>query len=177
MKENPYYLNIERIREFLPHRAPMLLVDRVLEIVPTGDLSSPLAAADKEGTRVVAIKNISFNEPAFRGHFPEFPLFPGVLILETMAQAGCFSLYPYMAKEMAAPKEYGRTKHDFQCILVGVENARFRKQVVPGDCLRIEAVLKKCRKHMWVFECKGLVDGQLVAEADILANVSFKGAS
>lgn len=159
-----FRLNIDQIRKFLPHRPPFLLVDRVLEIHPVGDLGAPPPVADV-GTRVVALKNVSFNEPCFQGHFPEYSILPGVMIIETMAQAASFSVYPNMMKHL------DHLSDNFQCILVGVEGARFRKPVVPGDTLRIETEVTKRRGNLWVFQCTALVEGQKVAEADILANL------
>jgi 3-hydroxyacyl-[acyl-carrier-protein] dehydratase len=165
--ENSYRLNVNQIQKFLPHRAPFLLVDRVLEIhVPGGDSNMTFPHAPV-GTKVVAIKNVSFNEPYFQGHFPGFAIVPGVLIIETMAQAASFSVYPSLMGE----KDIDRIIRDFQCILVGVDSARFRKPVVPGDTLRIETEVVKCRGKIWAFQCTALVDGQKVAEAEILANL------
>lgn len=161
---NEWKLNIDQVRRFLPHRAPFLFVDRVLEIHPQGDLND-LSSANKVGVRVVAQKCVSYNEPFFQGHFPQFSILPGVIILETMAQVSCFSLYPYMARDM------DRLARDFQCIFVGIDGVRFRKPVVPGDVMRIETVVTKCRGKLWGFHCEAKVDGQVVAEADILANL------
>ncbi len=162
--ENPYRLNINQIQRFLPHRAPFLLIDRILEIHPVGDLDAAPPVA-QVGTRVVALKNITFNEPYFQGHFPGFSIVPGVLILEMMAQAASFSVYPNMEKDM------DRLCRDFQCILVGVDGARFRKPVVPGDSLKIETQVTKCRGKLWAFQCTVSVEGHRVAEAEILANL------
>ena len=164
MNDNPYQLNINQIQRFLPHRSPFLLVDRILEIHPVGDLSEPPPSA-KVGTKVVALKNVSFNEPYFQGHFPGFAIVPGVLLIETMAQVASFSVYPGMAKNI------DQMSKDFQCILVGVDNARFRKPVVPGDSLRIETDVTKCRGTLWGFHCSITVDGERVAETDLLANL------
>ena len=159
-----FRLNINQIRQFLPHRTPFLLVDRILEIHPVGDLTAPPPVAEV-GTRVVALKNVTFNEPYFQGHFPEFSILPGVLVLETMAQAASFSVYPNMVNHL------DRLSQHFQCILVGVEGARFRKPVVPGDTLRIETEVIKRRGNLWVFQCVARVEGNEVAEAEILANL------
>ncbi|MBI2712638.1 MAG: 3-hydroxyacyl-ACP dehydratase FabZ [Bdellovibrio sp.] len=159
-----YSLNVNQIQSFLPHRSPFLLVDRILEIHPVGDLDAPPPVAEV-GTRVVGIKAVTFNEPYFQGHFPGFAIVPGVLLLETMAQVASFSVYPNMVKT------HGALSKGFQCILVGVEGARFRKPVVPGDSLRIETLVTKRRATLWVFQCQAFVDGQKVAEADILANL------
>ncbi len=164
MSENPYCLNINQIQRFLPHRSPFLLIDRILEIHPTGDLNAPPPSAPV-GTRVVGLKNVTFNEPYFQGHFPGFAIVPGVLLIETMAQTASFSVYPNMVKDL------DRLSRDFQCILVGIDGARFRKPVVPGDTLRIETEVTKSRGKLWVFQCAISVEGQKVAEAEILANL------
>jgi 3-hydroxyacyl-[acyl-carrier-protein] dehydratase len=117
------------------------------------------------GTKVVALKNVSFNEAYFQGHFPGFAIVPGVLIMESMAQTASFSLYPHMRSELE------KYRGKFQCILVGVEGARFRRPVVPGDTLRIESVVTKTRGRLWAFQCVATVDGQKAAEAEILANL------
>lgn len=171
MSENAFRLNIDQIRKFLPHRAPFLLVDRVLEIHPGGDVKDP-SPAGKVGTKVVAIKNVTYNEPFFQGHFPEYAIVPGVLLLEIMAQTASFSVYPYMA---AMPEGVEILAKNFQCIFVGVDNARFRRPVVPGDTLRIETTVTKCRGRLWAFNCVASVDGQRVAEADIMANLLSNG--
>jgi 3-hydroxyacyl-[acyl-carrier-protein] dehydratase len=162
--ENPYRLNVNQIQRFLPHRSPFLLVDRILEIHPVGDLDQPFPYAPV-GTKVVAIKNVSFNEPYFQGHFPGFAILPGVLIVEIMAQSASFSVYPNIVRDL------DRLARDFQCILVGVDGARFRKPVVPGDTLRIETEVSKQKGKLWGFQCSAFVDGQKVAEAELLANL------
>lgn len=163
MIENPYRLGIDQIQKFLPHRAPFLLIDRVLEIHPKGDLGD-LSSDSKVGVKVVAIKNATFNEAHFQGHFPGFAIMPGVLILESMAQAASMSLYPYLKDKIGGEQE-------FSCILVGIDGVRFRKPVVPGDQLRIETTVTKGRAKIWGFHCEATVDGQKVAEADLLANL------
>ncbi len=164
-----YQLNIEQIKRFLPHRQPFLLVDRILEITPVGNLLDPSSSEDKVGTRVTSIKNISYNEPFFAGHFPGFAIVPGVLILEAMAQTTSFSLYPAMEHDI------DRMARDFECILVGVDSARFRRPVVPGDTLKINSVVKKTRGQLWSFFVEATVDSQKVAEAEILAKLLLKG--
>jgi 3-hydroxyacyl-[acyl-carrier-protein] dehydratase len=168
--ENSYRLGFEQVRRFLPHRAPFLLVDRILEIHPVGDVRGGGLAASKVGVKVAGLKNVTFNEPFFQGHFPQFAIFPGVLMIEAMAQVACFSLYPYFEHDLDA------ISRDFQCVLVGVDAVRFRRPVVPGDSLRIETEVTKHRGQMLGFKGVALVDGQKVAEADILTSVSFKGA-
>lgn len=135
-------LDIQQIMERLPHRYPLLLVDRVLELDP--------------GRRIVAIKNVTFNEEFFQGHFPGLPLMPGVLILEAMAQAGGILVLPEDGS--AAGKTF---------YLVGVEHAKFRRPVVPGDRLTIELSVTKARGSFRKLAGRAEVDGQLVAEAQL----------
>ena len=168
--ERTYAISGEGIRKFLPHRYPFLLIDRVLAIEPKGDLSSTKGSDDKLGTRVLAQKNVSFNEPMFQGHFPEFAIFPGVLTIEAMAQAASFAAYPYLIDGN------GDVTRDFSVILLGVDEVRFRRPIVPGDVMKIEAVLEKCRGSIWGFRCEVTVDGTKVAEAKILANLTLEGA-
>ena len=160
--EAPYSMNIDQIRAYIPHRAPFLLVDRVLEIEAKGDMDT-LTGPDKVGTRVRALKNVSYNEPHMAGHFPNFSIMPGVLIVEAMAQTTAFSLYPFM-------KYQGRIGKPFQVALLGVDQARFRKPVVPGDTVIFETVTTKIKGSMWVFDCLAKVDDKRVANASIIAN-------
>lgn len=165
-----YYLNSDQVQKYLPHRPPFLMIDRVLNIFPQGDLSDPSGGPAKEGVRVVAQKCVSVNEPHFAGHFPGFSLMPGVLLTEAMAQAASFSLYPYLEHDI------DRLSREFQCILVGVESARFRKPVIPGDVLTLDSRVAKCRGKLWIFDVIIQVEGQKVAEAQIMANLLLKGA-
>jgi 3-hydroxyacyl-[acyl-carrier-protein] dehydratase len=168
--KNPYVLDIGKIQKYLPHRFPFLMIDRVLEIHPVGSLDD-LSPNDKVGIRVVAQKNVSMNEPQFQGHFPSYAIMPGVLQIEAMAQAASFSLYPYLARDL------DRLAKDLQTILIGVDGVRFRRPVVPGDVLRIETVVTKARGKIWAFECKCTVDGERVAEAELLANLTTSGVT
>jgi len=170
-ERNRYYLDIEKVRGFLPHRAPFLLVDRILEIHPKGDLDHFDVAngADKVGTRVVGLKNFTYNEPFIPGHFPNYSIVPGVLQIEMMAQVASFALYPFIESRLS------ELSGKFQTILVGVDGARFRKPVIPGDSMRVEAELTKCRGRMWGFQAAGFVEGQKVVEAELLANLSMSG--
>jgi len=139
-------LDIEEIRQILPHRYPMLLVDRILEL---------------EAERIVGIKNVTVNEPFFQGHFPDFPVMPGVLIIEAMAQvAGVLVL-------KGMPDRAGKL-----VLLAGVDNARFRRQVLPGDQLRIE--MKVVKKKASVAKMQGVatVDGAVVAEVEVLCKLA-----
>lgn len=165
----PYAMTGEVIRKFLPHRYPFLLVDRVISIDPKGDLSSTKGTSDKIGTKVVAQKNVSFNEPMFQGHFPGYAIFPGVLTIEAMAQTASLATYPYL---LGDPVQMAR---GFSVILLGVDEVRFRKPIIPGDVLVMEAILEKCRGSIWGFHCEVTVDGAKVAEAKILANMTLQG--
>src|SRR6185437_11738848 len=132
-------LDINEIRSYLPHRYPFLLVDRIIEI---------------EDERIVGIKNVTVNEPFFNGHFPDFPVMPGVLIVEAMAQtAGVLVLrsIPDRDKKLV--------------LLVAIENARFRKPVVPGDTLRLEMKVIKRKASVAKMAGVATVDGVIVAEA------------
>lgn len=136
-------MDIQKIQSLLPHRYPFLLVDRVIESEP--------------GKRLVAIKNVTINEPFFPGHFPSKPVMPGVLLIEAMAQATGL-----LAMESAeVPKEA-------IYYLVGVDKARFKRPVVPGDQLVFEVEVIKNKREIWVFSAEAKVDGQLVASAEIM---------
>ncbi len=139
-------LNAEQILERLPHRYPFLLIDRVLECTP--------------GKSILALKNVTFNEPFFTGHFPGRPVMPGVLILEAMAQATALLAFGAEA-EVRAPDTF--------YYLVGVDKARFKKPVVPGDQLRIEARMVREIRAIVRFDAAVRVDGRLVASAEIMA--------
>lgn len=136
-------MDIGKVLSLLPHRYPFLLVDRVLECEP--------------GVRLVGIKNITANEPQFTGHFPAKPVMPGVLIIEALAQATGL-----LAMETVPPQD------DAIYYLVGIDKARFKRPVVPGDQLRLEVQVIKRRREIWVFDCQASVDGNVVASAEIM---------
>lgn len=138
-------MDVKEIREYLPHRYPFLLVDRVLEIVP--------------GESIVAYKNLTVNEPFFNGHFPEHPVMPGVLIIEAMAQAAGILGFKTMDKTPQDGSIY---------YFVGADNVRFKRPVVPGDQLRLEAKVISERRGIWKFEVLSSVDGETVSSATIL---------
>ena len=139
-------LDINEIRKILPHRYPFLLVDRIVEM---------------EAERIVGVRNVTANEPFFQGHFPNFPVMPGVLIVEAMAQtAGVLVL-------MSIPD-----RHLKQVLLVSVDSARFRRPVVPGDVLRMEMTLLKKKATVAKMSGKALVDGQVVAEAEVMCKLA-----
>jgi len=136
-------MDIQKIQSLLPHRYPFLLVDRVIDSEP--------------GKRLVAIKNVTVNEPFFQGHFPSKPVMPGVLLIEAMAQATGL-----LAMESAeVPKEA-------IYYLVGVDKARFKSPVVPGDQVHLEVEVIKRRREIWVFSTEAKVDGKVVASAEIM---------
>jgi 3-hydroxyacyl-[acyl-carrier-protein] dehydratase len=141
-------LNIEEISELLPHRYPFLLVDRVLELIP--------------GEHCKAVKNVTVNEPFFAGHFPGQPTFPGVLILEAMAQTGAVIL-------LSTEEHRGKLLY-----LAGAEKVRFRKPVVPGDVLTLEARNLWHRRGFGRIGCSAAVDGELVAEAELAYSISAR---
>ncbi len=154
-KEAPW--DVDYIRSVLPHRYPFLLVDRVTKInYPAGT-----AGQDRTGTELVAIKNVTSNEPFFPGHFPHRAIMPGVLILEALAQACALSCI------REVPEGAGRW--DFY--IVGAKEAKFRKPVVPGDQLSLEVKCLRDRPSLTFFEAVAKVDGQVVAEATIQAKM------
>lgn len=144
-------LDIKEIMARLPHRYPMLLVDRVLEMVP--------------GKSVVAIKNVSINEPFFEGHFPHMPVMPGVLIIEAMAQAA--ALFSFTDENGGLKANSGKTAY----YLVGVDGARFRRPVVPGDQLRLEVDAERLSRSICKYKARALVDGQIAAEATLMCAI------
>ncbi|MGK2943895.1 MAG: 3-hydroxyacyl-ACP dehydratase FabZ [Desulfuromonadales bacterium] len=142
-------LNTLDIMKLLPHRFPFLLVDRVVEF--------------EVDHRIVGIKNVTINEPFFQGHFPNHPIMPGVLILEAMAQVG--GVYAILAREV------GENQVPY---FVGIDNAKFRKPVLPGDVLRLELELTNKRRGIYHFNGKATVDGKLVAQAELKATFAAK---
>jgi 3-hydroxyacyl-[acyl-carrier-protein] dehydratase len=144
----PETLNATEIMRLLPHRYPFLLLDRVLELEP--------------GARLLALKNVTLNEPFFPGHFPNYPVMPGVLIVEAMAQASAVLGF----------RSTGTSAQDDNVYLfVGIDKARFRQAVQPGDQLRIEVQLKRAVRGIWMFTCSASVDGTEVASAEIMCTL------
>ncbi|MBF0142643.1 MAG: 3-hydroxyacyl-ACP dehydratase FabZ [Magnetococcales bacterium] len=139
------------ILETLPHRYPFLMIDRVLEVEP--------------GKRILALKNVTFNEPQFTGHFPGSPVMPGVLTLEAMAQASAM-LAGYTDPQAVR----GRLVY-----FMTIDKARFRRPVVPGDQIKIEMTLVKRRKDVWRFAGKAFVDGHVAVEAEMMAMTRENG--
>jgi 3-hydroxyacyl-[acyl-carrier-protein] dehydratase len=143
-------LDINEIRKYLPHRFPFLMIDRVLDYQPDGTLT--------------AVKNVTVNEPFFPGHFPHQPVMPGVLIIEAMAQA-CAVLS--MKTLDIIPDE--KSVYYF----VGIDKARFKRAVGPGDQLRIEVAVKRKMKGIWLFDATASVDGEVCASAELMC--TYKG--
>ena len=137
-------LDIKQIQEFLPHRYPFLLIDKVVECEP--------------GVRLLGVKNVTYNEPFFQGHFPHMAIFPGVLILEALAQATGL-----LASE-TSPDELG---HGMTYFLTSIDKARFKRTVGPGDQIMLEALFEKSRRNIWSFKCTATVDDEFVAGAII----------
>lgn len=135
-------LDIVAIKKIIPHRYPLLLVDRIVELIP--------------GERVVGLKSVTNTEPFFQGHFPEYPVMPGVLIIEALAQTGAV-LMLQEGKEGQIP------------FFAGIDKARFRRQVVPGDQLRLELTVLRARAGTCKMDAKAYVGDELAAEAEILA--------
>lgn len=134
-------MNIQEIKEIIPHHYPMLLIDRVEEMV--------------EGERIIAKKNVTINEPFFQGHFPEEPVMPGVLIVEAMAQAGAVAL-------LSLEQFKGKTAY-----FGGLDKAKFRKKVTPGDTLYLEVEILKVKVSAGIGKGIAKVDGKKVAEAEL----------
>ncbi|MGY6707839.1 MAG: 3-hydroxyacyl-ACP dehydratase FabZ [Rhizobiaceae bacterium] len=145
--------DIMRLLKLLPHRYPLLLIDRVVEV--DGDNSA------------IGVKNVTINEPHFQGHFPDQPVMPGVLIIEAMAQtAGAICIASTMNAEGGDSPSL--------VYFMTIDNAKFRKPVVPGDRLELHVRKLKQRGNIWRFACEGIVDGSKVAEAEISAMMSPK---
>lgn len=138
-------MDVQEIREYLPHRYPFLLVDRVTEI--------------ELGKSITAYKNITINEAIFNGHFPDIPIFPGVLIIEAMAQTAGILGFKTMDKKPSDGSIY---------MFAGVDNVRFKRQVVPGDQLVMKVDYVSDKRGIWKFECRSYVDEQLACTATIL---------
>lgn len=138
-------MDVNEIRKYLPHRYPFLLVDRVVELVP--------------GESIVAYKNVTVNEPFFNGHFPDHPVMPGVLIVEAMAQAAGILGFKTMDKTPQDGSIY---------YFVGSDKLRFKRPVVPGDRLQLEAKIVSEKRGIWKFDVNATVDGDIVSSATIL---------
>ncbi len=134
-------LDINEIKKILPHRYPFLLVDYIEEM--------------EAGVKAIGYKNVTVNEPFFQGHFPEYPVMPGVLLIEALAQVGAVAI-------LSLEENKGKL-----AFFGGIKNAKFRKQVVPGDVVRLETEIIKCKGPMGVGKAIATVDGKMAAEAEI----------
>lgn len=146
-EDNTDITNVQRIMDMIPHRYPILLVDRLIEF--------------EAGERAVGLKNVTFNEPHFQGHFPGEPVMPGVLIVEAMAQTAAIMVVKTLGEEAEGKLVYFMT----------IDNARFRKPVVPGDSMHVHVKKIKNRRNVWKFEGEAIVDGKVCAEATFSAMI------
>jgi 3-hydroxyacyl-[acyl-carrier-protein] dehydratase len=144
-------MDIEQVMQYLPHRYPFLLIDKVVEL--------------ELGKSITAIKNVTINEPFFPGHFPGAPVMPGVLILEALAQAA--GILSFKTKNYT-PEQIGII------YFAGIDNARFKKPVMPGDQLVLKAEIVREMRGIWKYSGRAEVDGVLVAEADFMATLRDK---
>ncbi|HBR98037.1 MAG TPA: 3-hydroxyacyl-[acyl-carrier-protein] dehydratase FabZ [Gammaproteobacteria bacterium] len=142
-------LNIHEVLQHLPHRYPFLMIDRVTEFV--------------EGERIQALKNVTYNEPIFTGHFPHHPIFPGVLILEAMAQAAAILAFRSVGESPSEETLY---------LFVGIDKARFKRPVAPGDQMIFDARIVRSRRGIWQFDAECTVDGKTACSASIMITSS-----
>lgn len=147
---NDLILNIEQIKKMLPHRYPFLLVDKVVEI-------------NYEEESLVAVKNVTFNEPHFMGHFPDRSIMPGVLIVEALAQAAALYVIESMKIDTSVKKSV---------YFMSIENAKFRQIVTPGDSLYLHVKKERSRANVWKFNGEAKVNGKLVAESSFTAMIA-----
>ena len=145
-------MDIQHILRKLPHRYPFLLVDRVLEI--------------EKGVRIKALKNVTINEPFFPGHFPARPVMPGVLMLEALAQAAALLSFESLD---------GDPPDDMVVYFAGIDNARFKRPVGPGDQLILEAAIDRAKSGIYRYKARATVDGALVVEADLMCTMRTAG--
>ncbi len=138
-------MDINQVLQYLPHRYPFLLIDKVLDY--------------SEGEYLLGVKNVSYNEPFFNGHFPQRPIMPGVLILEALAQATGI---------LAFKTEREKPDNESLYYFVGIDNARFKRPVEPGDQLMLDVKLQKTKRGIWIFDGEAKVDGKVVASAVLM---------
>jgi 3-hydroxyacyl-[acyl-carrier-protein] dehydratase len=148
LSETSGAMDIHAVLQYLPHRYPFLLVDRVLECQP--------------GSRILAVKNVSINEPFFPGHFPHHPVMPGVLIIEAMAQAAAILSFKTMDRRPDDKSVY---------YFAGIDGARFKRPVSAGDQLQLEVSIVNAKRGLWKYTGVARVDGQVAAEAELLCTL------
>ncbi|MFI4938838.1 MAG: 3-hydroxyacyl-ACP dehydratase FabZ [Burkholderiales bacterium] len=141
-------LDINQIKQYLPHRYPMLLVDRVLDW--------------ESGKRITAIKNVTINEEFFNGHFPYKPVMPGVLMIEAMAQTAALLSFLTTGQK---PDE------NSVVYFIGIDGARFKRPVVPGDQIRMDVEILRCTRGIWKYKAQASVDGQIAVEAELMCTM------
>ena len=141
-------MDIRQVLEYLPHRYPFLLIDRVVSCEP--------------GKSIVALKNVTINEPFFSGHFPHHPVMPGVLIIEALAQAAAILSFRTMSHKADDKSVY---------YFVGIDQARFKRPVGPGDTLMLEVELKRHARSIWIFNCAAKVNGAVATEAELMCTI------
>lgn len=151
-------LTTNQIKEMLPHRYPFLMIDRVIEHVP--------------GKSIKAIKNVTVNEPCFQGHFPQKPILPGVLVVEAMAQAAALLGELSGTDTLSGESSHASDDKEVLYYLVGVDKARFRRLVEPGDQLIIDVDFITVRRNIWRFSARSSVDGKEVASAELLTTIA-----
>lgn len=158
-------LGVPEIRAFLPHREPFLFVDRIFEIIPGTDERGNTSIV---GTKVRGVKRFTGEEDFFRGHFPGYPITPGVIVTESSGQIGCFVFYPFLKEKKLIGADGEPLK------LAGVNEGRFRRPVLPGDEIEATVTIKRGRKSIWFLDCKVEVAGEVAADMELIANFDLK---
>lgn len=148
-------MDAQEVLKSLPHRYPFLLVDKVIEYTP--------------GESIIGIKNVTINEPFFQGHFPGNPVMPGVLLLEALAQ-----VCGVMCYQMANSNAGSVKADDYLYLFAGIDNARFKRLVIPGDQLKLSAKVQKHKQSIWKFGVEATVDGELACSADLVTAMKEK---
>ena len=163
-------LGPDDVLKILPHRYPFLMVDKVLEIKTSTPLKLGMSEAEinnaRTGSFARTIKNVTFNESQFQGHFPDNPIFPGVLTIEAMAQSSAFVTVPFVAATN------GGKLPRLGVVLAGIDHVRFRRPIRPGDQMEIQVTATQCRGPIWTFEAIVLVEGKKSAEGGFLAHLT-----
>ncbi len=154
----------EMVLNYIPHRDPFLFVDEILEIVPGRTEDGAMAL---KGTKVIGRRQFKDTEPFFKGHFPGFPITPGVILTESIGQIGTFAFYPFLEHKQLQQPNGELLK------LVGVNSGRFRAPVLPNDTIEVEATLLRGKKSIWVFGCVAKVEGKTVVECELIANYNL----